>query len=145
MSVRTTNRATAAQLMHAASNSGGMDMSSLSTALDMSDAGALEAASTRTSHPDEPIVRTLNVSVRGNLSDMTSNPSLSVWQPTAEALATMFQKQKYTSLKGDMASKGDLKSVILHSIAVKAVKSDFPFGEHTPTSPSRLHPHTHTR
>lgn len=102
-------------------------MKTMGHALDISEAGAMEAPTMRATHPDEPIVRTLNVSVRGNLSDMTSNPSLSLWQPTQEALAAMFQKAKYTNLKGNMENKGDLKSVILHSVSVKAVQSDFPF------------------
>lgn len=135
MSVRTTNRASAAQLMHAPNaNMGGpyggsglMDMNHMGGAIDAADAGGFEGSSMRTTHPDEPMIRTLNVSIRGNLSEMTSNPSLSVWQPTQEALAAMFQKAKYTNLKGGMENKGDLKSVILHSVAVKAVQSDFPF------------------
>ena len=134
MSVRTTNRATAAQLMHGGGGNVGApygggfsDMKSMGNALDISEVGAMEGQAMRATQPDEPIIRTLNVSVRGNLSDMTSNPSLSVWQPTQEALAAMFQKAKYTNLKGNMENKGDLKSVILHSVSVKAVQSDFPF------------------
>jgi len=136
MSVRGTNRATAAQLMHGSGNTGApygggfADMKSMGTAIDMSDPSGVEGASMRATQPDEPLIRTINVSIRGNLSDMTSNPSLSVWQPTQEALATIFQKAKYTNLKGGMENKGDLKSVIMHSISVKAVQSDFPFGKH---------------
>jgi len=134
MSVRTTNRATAAQLMHPGGGnvgspygSGLSDMKSMGNALDIADSAGFEGASMRATHPDEPLTRTLNVSIRGNLSDMTSNPSLSVWQPTQEALATIFQKAKYTNLKGSMENKGDLKSAILHSVSVKSVQSDFPF------------------
>ena len=136
MSVRTTNRATAAQLMHGSNGNVGSpygngfpDMKSMGSGMDMSDPNGLDGTSLRSNQPTEPLIRTLNVNIRGNLSEMTSNPSLSVWQPTQEALTTMFQKAKYTNLKGNMENKGDLKSVILHSVSVKAVQSDFPFGE----------------
>lgn len=128
MSVRTTNRATAAQLMTVPKNSSdpnnGLPMGAM-----MDEMSLAEGSGMRTTQPNEPMIRTLNVSVRGNLSDLTSNPALSSWVPTQEALSTIFQQTKFKNLQGEVAQRGDLKSVILHSISVKAVQSDFPFGK----------------
>jgi len=125
MSVRNTNRASAQQLMQGATSPHSMqDLSA-----GMGDLTTEDSAKFSLQQPNDPLTRTLNVNIKGNLSDLTGNPSLSVWQPTVEALNTIFQQSKYHNLKGDMAKKGDLKSVILHSISVKAVQSDFPFGK----------------
>jgi hypothetical protein len=123
MSVRNTNRATAAQLMQGGTSP--QLMQDLSAG--MTEMATDESVKFNLQQPNDPLTRTLNVNIKGNLSDLTGNPSLSVWQPTVEALNTIFQQSKYHNLKGDMAKKGDLKSVILHSISVKAVQSDFPF------------------
>lgn len=125
MSVRTTNRATAAQLMHAPRD--GSDPGGMMAMGAMSEMSLAEGSGMRTSQPNEPLVRTLNVSIRGNLSELASNPSLSIWAPTQEALSSMFQQNKFKNLQGEVVQRGDLKSAILHSISVKAVKSDFPF------------------
>lgn len=42
------------------------------------------------------------------------------------ALRSIFQQRKFTSLDGAAENKGDLKSVVLHSMKLTHIKSSFP-------------------
>ena len=42
------------------------------------------------------------------------------------ALRSIFQQKKFTSLDGAAENKGDLKSVVLHSMKLTHIKSSFP-------------------
>ena len=45
---------------------------------------------------------------------------------TPEALRTIFQQRKFTSLEGSAEPMGDLKSIVLHNLEITHVKSTFP-------------------
>ena len=56
------------------------------------------------------------------------------WAPSADALKSIFQQKKFTSLEGAADAQGDLKSVVLHDLSVHAVSSTFPVCE-SPSAP----------
>merc|ERR1712086_509597 len=47
------------------------------------------------------------------------------WAPSPDALRAMLQQKKFVDLSGSAEQTGDLKSVVLHSMTLAAVKSDF--------------------
>ena len=53
--------------------------------------------------------------------------------PTAPSCAVGAQK-KFTDLSGAAEHQGDLKSVVLHKMAMSSQHSTFPVGKHTPLS-----------
>jgi len=76
--------------------------------------------------PDNPLKRNLVVSIRASLNDLCLSKSKGTWQPSSDALKSIFQQKKFTSLDGAADAQGDLKSVVLHDLKVQHVSSSFP-------------------
>lgn len=85
-----------------------------------------EGAAYTTASPDNPLHRTLVVSVRASLNDLCLRKEKGTWAPSSEALKSMFQNKKYTALDGSAEAQGDLKAVVLHNMEISHVKSTFP-------------------
>ena len=90
------------------------------------DAALQEGAAYATANPENPLHRTVVVSVRSSLNDLCLQKAKGTWAPSAEALRAIFQQKKFTSLDGAAEPQGDLKSVVLHSLRVSHVRSTFP-------------------
>jgi hypothetical protein len=73
-----------------------------------------------------PLKRTLCVTIRATLNELVSNPSAGKWQPSPDALRSIFQQTQYSDLKGSQAKEGDLSSTVLHSVVSDKVRSTFP-------------------
>lgn len=59
-------------------------------------------------------------------ADLCLQKQRGTWAPSAEALRSIFQQKKFTSLEGAAEPQGDLKSVVMHSMKVMHVSSTFP-------------------
>ena len=68
-----------------------------------------DANQINTNHPDHPLRRTLVCNIRASLSDLCLRKNKGTWAPSGEALRTMLQQKKFTSLDGTAESSGDLK------------------------------------
>jgi hypothetical protein len=91
-----------------------------------SDMALAEGSSYTVASPDKPLKRQLVVSIRASLDDLCRSRTKSVWSPSSEALKSIFQQKKFTSLAGSAEAQGDLKSVVLHDMSVTGVSSTFP-------------------
>ena len=76
--------------------------------------------------PDNPLKRTIVVTVRASLDDLCLRKAKATWAPTADALRQVFQQTRFTDLQGTSETSGDLKSIVLHEIKMRNVKSTFP-------------------
>ena len=85
-----------------------------------------EGNSYNIANPEHPLKRTLVVSIKASLNDMCLQKSRATWAPSQEALRSIFQQRRFTSLDGAAESMGDLKSIVLHKLSVEHVKSTFP-------------------
>lgn len=92
------------------------------------DTALAEGNSFSTAALDNPLRRNVCVSIRGSLNDFCLQKHKATWQPSAEALKSIFQQKKFMSLDGSAESQGDLKSVVLHEMRIEHVKSSFPMG-----------------
>ena len=102
-------------------------------ALDVSDSAAVgspdqlgEGNNFCVANPENPLKRNLVVSIKATLNDFCLQKTRGTWAPTQEALRSIFQQKKFTSLDGAAEAMGDLKSVVLHDMKVNHVKSTFP-------------------
>lgn len=95
------------------------------TAAQSADSALGEANSLATTHPDHPLRRTFVASIRATLGDLCLRKQKSTWSPSTEALRSILQQSKFTDLSGTAEMSGDLKSVVLHSLTMASVKSDF--------------------
>lgn len=112
-----------------------------------------EFNSLSTNHPDHPLRRTFVTNIRATLGDLCLRKTKGTWAPSGEALRSMLQQKKaclvnelkdpihttyishqtpppntasqFTDLSGSAEASGDLKSVVLHSMTMSSVKSDF--------------------
>ena len=91
------------------------------------DSSLSEANVFNTANPEHPLKRSVVVAIRASLSDLCLRRKKASWQPSAEAMKAIMQQKKFTDLQGNMEMHGDLKSVVLHSIDLTAMKSTFPF------------------
>lgn len=91
-----------------------------------SDATLGEANSYCVASPDNPLKRSLVVSIRASLNDLCLQNQKGTWAPSSEALKSIFQQRRFTSLEGSADHQGDLKSVVLHEMSVNHVSSTFP-------------------
>ena len=73
------------------------------------DMALAEGSSYCVAQPDKPLKRQLVVSIRASLDDLCRSRSKSVWSPSSEALKSIFQQKKFTSLAGSAEAQGDLK------------------------------------
>jgi hypothetical protein len=76
--------------------------------------------------PDNPLKRNVVVSIRASLNDLCLSKSKGTWAPSTDALNSIFQQKKFTSLDGSAEVQGDLKSMVLHDLSVTHVSSNFP-------------------
>jgi len=90
------------------------------------DASLGEGNSYCVASPDNPLKRNLVVSIRASLNDLCLSKSKGTWQPSSEALRSIFQQKRFTSLDGAVDTQGDLKSVVLHDLKVEHTSSSFP-------------------
>jgi hypothetical protein len=77
-------------------------------------------------NPENPLKRNVVVSIKATLNDFCLQKTRGTWAPTQEALRSIFQQRKFTTLDGAAEPMGDLKSVVLHDMKVQHVKSTFP-------------------
>lgn len=75
---------------------------------------------------DHPLKRSVVVSIKASLNDLCLQKQRATWQPSQEALKSIFQQRKFTSLDGSAEPMGDLKSIVLHGMELNHVKSTFP-------------------
>jgi hypothetical protein len=94
--------------------------------LNTGDAALAEGNSYTVSDADTPLRRNVVVSIRASLNDLCLSKAKASWQPTSEALRAIFQQKKFTALDGSAEPTGDLRSVVLHKMDLKHVKSSFP-------------------
>lgn len=90
------------------------------------DSALAEGQSFAVASPENPLKRTVLVSVKATLNDLCLQKQRGTWAPSAEALRSIFQQKKFTSLEGAAEPQGDLKSVVMHSMKVMHVSSTFP-------------------
>ena len=76
--------------------------------------------------PENPLHRNIVVTVRASLNDLCLQKQRGTWAPSAEALRSIFQQKRFTSLEGAAEAMGDLKSVVLHEMKATHIKSTFP-------------------
>jgi hypothetical protein len=107
-------------------NGGAMDhVNATISAAQNADAALGEANTISTNSPHCPLKRTVAVNIRASLGDLCLRKQKSTWAPSAEALRTIMQQRKFTDLSGTTEAHGDLKSVVLHSMTLSNVSSDF--------------------
>lgn len=68
-----------------------------------------EAATYTTNTPENALHRTIVVSVRASLNELCLQKQKGTWAPSQEALRSILQARKYTSLDGSAEQQGDLK------------------------------------
>jgi len=73
------------------------------------DSQLAEGANFATAQSENPLTRTVVVSVRASLNDLCLQKQKGTWAPSSEALRSIFQSKKYTSLDGSSEPQGDLK------------------------------------
>jgi hypothetical protein len=73
--------------------------------------------------PEHPLKRSVVVSVRASLEDLCLRKAKATWSPSAEATAAILKQQKFIDLAGTSEKQGDLKSCVMHKIAMRNVKS----------------------
>jgi len=73
------------------------------------DAHLAEGASYTTNTPENALHRTIVVSVRASLNELCLQRQKGTWAPSQEALRSILQSRKYTSLDGSAEQQGDLK------------------------------------
>ena len=78
--------------------------------------------------PDNPLRRNLVVSIRASLNDLCLSKSKATWAPSTEALKSIFQQKRFTSLEGAAETQGDLKVPV---IQYSCICSMLCFGQHT--------------
>jgi hypothetical protein len=126
MSVRTDPRKAATGAASGGGSQAHLDtMATISAAQD-ADGMHNEAADFNTATPENPLSRTVSVSIRASMNDLCLRKQRSSWAPTTEALQSIFRQKRFTSLQGASELSGDLKSVVLHQITLEAVSSTFP-------------------
>ena len=110
-----------------------------------------------TSNPNHPLKRTVVINIRSSLADLCLKKSRATWSPpSSEATKAIFQQKKFTDLQGNSEAQGDLKSVVLHKMAMRSTQNTYPislgirisgvddatFGQtgglHSPTTPIRI-------
>jgi hypothetical protein len=92
-----------------------------------SDGGALaEGNNFSTVGPNNPLKRSIVVSISATLAELCNQQKKAVWQPSRENIRSIMQQRKFTSLSGSGEAQGDLKSIVLHDMSVSQVASTFP-------------------
>jgi hypothetical protein len=73
------------------------------------DAALHEGASFNTASSENPLMRNVVVSIRSSLNDLCLKKDKASWAPSQEALRSILQSRKFTSLDGSVETQGDLK------------------------------------
>ena len=80
-----------------------------------------------TSNPEHPLKRTVVVNIRASLNDLCLKKARATWQPpNADATKSIFQQRKFVDLQGTSEAQGNLKSVVLHKMALTSQRNTFP-------------------
>jgi len=79
------------------------------------DANLAEGAAFATAQPENPLNRSVVVSIRASLNELCLQKQKGTWQPSAEAMRAILQQKKYTGLEGSAEQQGDLKVCTLLS------------------------------
>ena len=75
---------------------------------------------------EQPLQRKFAVNFRASLAELQAKSVKAVWSPSQENLKSIFQQRQFVSLKGKSEMQGDLRQVVIHSIAANNVLSTFP-------------------
>ena len=73
-----------------------------------------------------PLERTVVVSIRASLADLTTNAGKAVWAPAVDQLGAIFQQRQFVDVTGNAEKQGELRSVVVHSIEAESINSTFP-------------------
>ena len=84
-----------------------------------------EANCLATNHPEHPLKRTIVATIRASLSDLCLRKQKATWSPSPEALKSILQQKRFTTLSGTAEQTGDLKSIVLHNMSLASFSSDF--------------------
>ena len=84
-----------------------------------------EANCLPTNHPEYPLKRTIVATIRASLSDLCLRKQKATWSPSPEALKSILQQKRFTTLSGTAEQTGDLKSIVLHNMSLASFSSDF--------------------
>lgn len=106
-------------------NLGGDHVNATIAAAQDADSALSPANSLSTSNPEHPLKRSVVVNIRASLADLALRKTRGTWAPSADALRNIFQAKKFTDLSGNTEATGDLKSIVLHSMTLSSVQSDF--------------------
>ena len=80
-----------------------------------------------TSNPNHPLKRTVVINIRSSLADLCLKKSRATWTPpSAEATKAILQQRKFVDLQGTSEQQGDLKSIVLHKMALRSQQSSYP-------------------
>jgi hypothetical protein len=86
-----------------------------------------------TSNPNHPLKRTVVINIRSSLADLCLKKSRATWSPpSAEATKAILQQRKFVDLQGTSEQQGDLKSIVLHKMALRSQQSTYPIGAPLP-------------
>jgi hypothetical protein len=73
------------------------------------DSALAEHANFNTNNAENPLTRSVVVSVRASLNELCLQKQRGTWAPSAEAMRSIMQSRKYTGLDGSAEAQGDLK------------------------------------
>lgn len=73
-----------------------------------------------------PLERTVVVTIRASLADLTTNAGKAMWAPSAEQLGSIYQQKQFVDIHGNAEKQGELRSVVVHSIDAESINSTFP-------------------
>jgi len=90
-------------------NTAAADLGSAIAEVQPEAAALAEGNSFATQSPEHPLHREVVVSIKASLNDLCLQKSKGTWAPTPEALKSIFQQRKFTSLEGSSEPHGDLK------------------------------------
>ena len=90
-------------------NTNAADMATALAEVQPADAALGEGQSYNVASSENPLRRQIVVSIRSSLNELCLNKAKGVWSPSGDALKSMFQQRKFTSLDGSAENMGDLK------------------------------------
>ena len=70
------------------------------------DAALAEGQNFAVASPEHPLKRNVVVSIKASLNDLCLQKQRGTWAPSAEALRSIFQQKKFTSLDGAAENQG---------------------------------------
>jgi len=110
------------------------------------DASLQEGVAFATANAENPLSRNVVISVRASLNELCLQKSKGTWAPSGEAMRSILQQKKFTSLDGAADAQGDLKAVVLHNMEILHSKSTFPMslGECAPLNCHFVALHRHS-